>query len=122
MSVYLAHEVAWEACLAADADRTAPALVATRVTTYRLSSPAPLQARLLSMTGACQKHHKRERVVEIGDELLSQRGELLDAVRWLYGLLLEPIPASTSSCEGWPQARTGASRATSVSRKCASLW
>ena len=73
------------------------------------------------MTGACQKHHKRERVVEIGDELLSQRGELLDAVRWLYGLLLEPIPASTSSCEGWPQARTGASRATSVSRKCASL-
>ena len=38
------------------------------------------------------------RVVEIGDEFLGRRGELLDAVRWLYGLLLERDQASISSC------------------------
>ena len=40
MSVYLARDVAWEAYLAADAHRTAPAFVATRATTYRLASIA----------------------------------------------------------------------------------
>ena len=40
MSVYLAHEVAWEAYLDADTDRAAPALVAMRATTYRLASIA----------------------------------------------------------------------------------